>query len=220
MILGSQCPACRRAVRGLCAACWAQVEFSPPGERRAPLIFAGVTRDLLLGLKYANARSTAEPFARIVAQHLTAGIAADIAADLAPHIGPIESIDLVTWAPTSGHRIRSRGYDQAELIARHVAALLGMPGCDTLRRVDRRGPQTGRTRSDRQDGPRFVARPRVRGRHVVVLDDVITTGATLAAADHALRAAGAALVTTVGVALTPDRPSSGRLRPGRSARRL
>ena len=114
-----------------------------------------------------------------------------------------ERVDVVTWAPTSARRRRRRGYDQAELLARAVAWRLGVPCRRLLRRVDDpRGPQTGRTRAERLAGPTFVARRRVRG-VVLVVDDVVTTGATLRAAETALLAGGARSVRSIAAAATP-----------------
>jgi predicted amidophosphoribosyltransferase len=112
-------------------------------------------------------------------------------------------VDLVTWAPTSASRRRERSYDQAEVLARAVAWRLGVPCRRLLRRADGSPPQTGRTREERlDDGPAFEARRRVRGT-VLLVDDVVTTGATLRAAEAALRAAGAEAVHCVAAAATP-----------------
>jgi predicted amidophosphoribosyltransferase len=150
---------------------------------------------LVHGLKYRNGRSLARPFAvRIVASLPASTDRCDI--------------DCVTWAPTSARRARRRGYDQAELIARDVAQLLGVPCRRLLRRVGRAVPQTGRSRRDRVVGPTFVARV-PRGAHgVLVIDDVITTGATLDAARLALVRAGARHVICRAAAATPERATT------------
>jgi predicted amidophosphoribosyltransferase len=153
----------------------------------AVLRYEGGGRRLVLALKYGNARPVVKALAGAIARRVR-------------H----ERVDVVTWPPTSAGRRRRRGYDQAELLARAVAWRLEVPCRPLLRRVDDpRGPQTGRSRAERLDGPVFVARQRVRGA-VLVVDDVVTTGATLRAAEAALLAAGARSVRTIAAAATPS----------------
>jgi predicted amidophosphoribosyltransferase len=110
--------------------------------------------------------------------------------------------ELVTWAPTSTAHKRRRGYDQAELLARAVARELGVPCRQVLKRDRDAQPQTGRTRVERLQGPAFVTCRYVRGRTLVV-DDVVTTGATLDAAVHTVLLAGAPEAVGIAVAATP-----------------
>ena len=111
-----------------------------------------------------------------------------------------DTVSLVTWAPTTELRRRSRGFDHAELLARKVGSrartcrawsvLARLPG----------PPQTGRTLLERRDGPQFLARRTVKGASVLLVDDVVTTGATLSNAALALRSVGAAHVVGVAAA--------------------
>jgi len=155
--------------------------------------FTGETRELIVALKYHNARRMVGPLATALA----AAIGAD--REVRRH-----GIDMVTWAPTSSSHRRRRGYDQAELIARDAARRLGVPVRGLLRR---RGSiaQTGRSRRERLTGPAFRAHRSVRGKRILVVDDVTTTGATLHAARRALRAGGAEMVFCWAVAGTPAR---------------
>ena len=141
----------------------------------------GHIRELVLGLKYGRKR-------------LNASVLADII------IGSINwsdfSVDVVTWAPTTTSHQHERGMDHAELIARHVGVMLALPTKRLLRRVNTVS-QTGLDRDDRLISPEFVARPLGRQRNVLIIDDVVTTGATFRAAMRALVAVGALSVVCV-----------------------
>lgn len=109
----------------------------------------------------------------------------------------------VTWVPTTDHRRRTRGFDQAELLARHLAAHVGVPHARLLRRTSR-AHQTGSSREVRLIGPSFVARP-VGNMSVIVVDDVTTTGATFRAAARALVNAGADHILCLAVTAVAER---------------
>jgi len=152
------------------------------------LPFDGVAKDLVVALKFRHRRSAATVLAGHIVRQAGLG-----------------HVDLVTWAPTSSPRIRRRGYDQAELIARAVGRRLGVPCRRLLYRahgVAHGAPQTGRSRRDRLRGPAFRARRPRPGLSVLVVDDVVTTGATLRTAATALRAAGVAEVVLVAATST------------------
>jgi predicted amidophosphoribosyltransferase len=144
-------------------------------------------RTLVLALKYRNSRPALGVLTRAMAA-------------VAAH----RPVDLVTWAPTTAARRRERGYDQAELVARGVATALHLP-CRRLLVRAPGAPQTGRARAERLDGPRLTATRRHRG-PVLLVDDVCTTGATLAAAAAALEAADTTPIHALTVAVTPDAP--------------
>jgi predicted amidophosphoribosyltransferase len=178
----------------LCDSCRFAVASSPativPGGITAALTFDGVVRTAVLGMKYRNRRAAAKVLAEVLVRRL------GLVGPGRPHY------DVVTWAPTSPRRSVARGYDQAELLARAVAAHVGVP-CRRLLYRTHGAPQTGRTRSERLAGPGFRVRPGCTLR-VLVVDDVVTTGATLIAAGEALRTAGIDDVRLVAVAATPS----------------
>lgn len=109
--------------------------------------------------------------------------------------------EAVTWAPTSASRRRARGVDQAQTLAAAVAEHLGVPLRSLLAREVGQ-PQTGATREQRLLGPRFAAVAACPP-HVLLVDDVVTTGATMLAAATTLRAAGATSIMGLAMARTP-----------------
>jgi predicted amidophosphoribosyltransferase len=157
----------------------------------APFAYEGPARELVARVKYRNVRAVVP---RLSDRMSDAARAAQLDADV------------VTWAPTTTERRRTRGFDAAELLARAVARRMRRPVVPLLARVAG-PPQTGLPAAARRVGPRFAAR-RASPASVLVVDDVATTGATLAAAAVATRGAGAARVIALTAARTPP-PRSG-----------
>ena len=191
MLLPTTCPVCAAPGPAPCAGCAGDMRpapaLPPPAgveSCAALLAYAGAGRELVARLKYRNARASVRFLARGMADVVT------------------EEVDVVTWAPTTPARLRARGFDQARLLARGVARELGVPCRRLLRR--RPGPaQTGRDAAARHAGPAFDGPRLLRGRRVLLVDDVVTTGATVTAAARALRQAGAGEVHAVAAARTP-----------------
>jgi predicted amidophosphoribosyltransferase len=157
----------------------------PPGidTCTAVLAYAGPARELIARLKYRNHRTALDRLAAAMAAMVT------------------DPPDVVTWAPTTIDRRRTRGFDQAELLARAVARHLRRP-CRALLERSSGPPQTGRALTERRVGPRLTARPAAH-RHVLVVDDVVTSGATVSAAALALRRVGFLRVDVCAAARTP-----------------
>ena len=191
MLFAVVCPVCGGDGGAPCRPCLdalrpAPLLPPPPGVDGcvALLAYEGAGRELVARLKYRNHRRALPGLARAA----VAGVARD-------------ELDVVTWAPTTAARRRRRGFDQAELLARRVAAELRLPCAALLAR--RPGTaQTGLDAAARWRAPAFVARRPVDGR-VLLVDDVVTTGATVAAAASVLREAGARAVTVLAMARTP-----------------
>jgi len=181
MLFASRCPGCGVVGPAPCEACVAVMSTASamvvPASLdgcQALLDYAGPAREVVAQLKYRNARAPAA--------WLAEGLASLV---------PPGGVDVVTWAPTTDRRRRQRGFDHAELLARRTARRCGIPCCGLLRRASGE-PQTGRTLAERRRGPLFAADAGAGGLHVLVIDDVVTTGATFDAAGRALREAGAA----------------------------
>ncbi|MEZ5341750.1 MAG: phosphoribosyltransferase family protein [Acidimicrobiales bacterium] len=105
----------------------------------------------------------------------------------------------VTWVPASPEQKRRRGFDQGRILARGVGRQLQIPTRSLLRRSG--APQTGQSRAERLLGPDLYARRRTQGA-VLVVDDVVTTGASLRRAAMVLVQSGAHRVDAVVFAAT------------------
>lgn len=151
--------------------------------------FAGVVRDLVVGFKYRNHRAVGHLLSAFLVRNIK-----ELVADVRPEV--------ITWIPTTRKRKINRGHDQAETIARYVGKQLCVPVRPLLERITQEH-QTGRGRSDRLVGVQF--RPRGIGRYsrILVIDDVVTTGATLRMARRALMSAGATEIACAALAATP-----------------
>ncbi len=107
---------------------------------------------------------------------------------------------LIVPIPTATSRVRQRGYNQARLLARELARQTRLPYAGCLVRSGQ-SHQVGASRTQRLEqltGSFRITRPHlVRGAHLILVDDVTTTGATLEAAAAALRAAGAETVEAI-----------------------
>jgi len=219
-----QCPACTTPSPSLCDACAATLLelgpacprcAEPTGEesrtcarcRRAPLPLDQIVAPWRFGGQLA-----------LAIRRLKFSRRAHVARDLAPLWAPLVAAAalahdaLVVPIPMHWRRRFVRGYDHAYLLARHACALGGIAApCTVLYRVRAAPAQSTLTAAERRDNLHgaFAVRARsdVAGRTIILLDDVVTTGATLAAATHTLRAAGA--TTVIGVALARATSSPG-----------
>ena len=151
---------------------------------RSPYLYQGVAREAVHALKYNYLSALAQPMAQLMARYVEEEA--------------IEA-DLLVAVPLYGRRQRLRGYNQSALLARELSRLCGLPlaGRGLARR--RNTPPQARS-ADAEARKRnvtdaFIADRRwVEGKRVLLIDDVMTTGATLDACARALRQAGAASV--------------------------
>lgn len=153
-------------------------------QMRAPLRYQEPTSDLIHRFKYEGYSALGRPLARFLI-------------DGWPDWE--QTPDLIIPVPLHPKRRRNRGYNQSELLARPLGAAKSIIVCPpALRRTRHTIPQVGLGPDERQSNVRgaFEAVATVvNGRHVLLVDDVLTTGATMAAAAEASLAAGAASVS-------------------------
>ena len=198
--LGPACPRCAlpMPVAASCAGCLA--DPPPFAATLAAHAYVFPVDRLLQALKYQGRLALAEWAGAALAERACAAYPGAALRERAPLLVPL---------PLAAARQRERGFNQARLIAGAAASLLALPLADALARPRATAPQAGLPWRQRlhnvQDA--FVARRRLDGRDIVLVDDVMTTGATLRAAAAAATAAGARRVECWVVARTlPPQP--------------
>ncbi len=186
-IHSSACLRCGRPVSGgsLCFNC-----RQPPSPLDCVMstgVFDGPLRDAIHDLKYENVRDLAHPLgARMVAYWPETW-----------QVGGADAPDLILPVPLHGSRTRERGYNQSTLLARILGPAVELSVNEkVLVRARATRPQVGLDAAARKENVNgaFTCHGDVAGRHIVLVDDVCTTGATLEACAAALKAAGAATV--------------------------
>jgi ComF family protein len=202
LLFPPRCVGCRAVGEWLCPRCRAQIEFIQPpicprcGRptrhphlcavcRRAPLsldgiravaYFEGVLREAIHCFKYENLQALASPLGQFLVEYL---------------IHHSLSAEVVVPVPLHPKRLVERGYNQSALLARQLAQQVHLPLVEnSLQRVKETAPQVGLNAQERRENVRHAFRcvdERLKGRRVLLIDDVCTTGATLEACGIALR---------------------------------
>jgi ComF family protein len=201
LIAPEHCPGCDHAEwgGGFCGACEPLLEpvVGTSQDDRTAFLFQGPMAEALRRLKYRGRTDLAPALAR----------AALARAELEP------GFDAALAVPLHARRLRQRGYNQSQLLAVQIARRVGLPMASRL--LQRRRPtlaQVGLSRSDRATNVQGAFRVNQRafsgqaasGLRLLLVDDVRTSGATLAEARRALLEAGAERVVTLAVAQARD----------------
>ncbi|MBQ3194617.1 MAG: ComF family protein [Oscillospiraceae bacterium] len=183
----------------LCKDCRLHAPEYPNGKRKLQFLdsfaavwyYEGTVRKSLLRYKFYNARSYADAYGRLMAMMLLQQYP--------------EGFDCITWIPVSRRRKLRRGYDQVELIAKAVGKELGMSPVSLLIKVRHTSPQSGirgaaQRRANVLGAYRETNREWIAGKRILLLDDILTTGATASEAARILLTAGAKEVHCAAVA--------------------
>ena len=185
---GHVCPSCLRKLpeRGK-----APIKGEFFSKCAAPLAYTGQVRRAVLAMKFGGRRSYAAGFGEMLAPAIERELAGEY--------------DIITWVPLSDRRLRERGYDQARLLAESTGELLGAQVMGTLRKTAHTRPQSGiRGKAQRRAnvmGAYTVPEPSlVEGLRVLLIDDVVTTGATFSECARELLMAGAERVVCAAAA--------------------
>ena len=199
-----KCPFCGKVLdhAGICPACEKALPWTAEGaglrelpgglQCAAPLWYEGKVREGLLRFKFQGARAAAGPLGELVARCAAERFSG--------------AFDVVTWVPVSRRRLRSRGYDQARLLAESACRLWEVRPEQLLQKITDNPAQSGLTEEAARRanvlGVYEAAEPeRIQGCRILLVDDICTTGATLAECARTLRDAGAADVMCVCAAL-------------------
>ena len=183
----------------LCRACRVDAPECPISKIKYPYIdqwtalwyYEGNVRHSLLRYKFHNHRNYASTYGRLLAMKLMKEDRLDF--------------DVLTWIPISTKRLRKRGYDQVELLAQKMGQELDIVPVATLKKIRHNRQQSGivgdAQRRANVLGAYAVVDPQtVAGKRILLLDDILTTGATAGECARVLLTAGAAQVQFASIA--------------------
>lgn len=159
----------------------------------SPLYYKGIVRESLLRFKFKGLYTYSKTYAKFIAKC----------------IDECEvSCDIISWVPVSALRYYSRGYDQAAKIAQELSRIKGIEAKQLLRKRRHNRAQSSIAKPEKRkanvSGVYCCIDPEaVKGKCILLVDDVVTTGSTLCSCTAVLKAAGAASVDAVTLARTP-----------------
>lgn len=202
-----RCPFCHRFLDGemrVCSRCERSLPYMPAGgldrtfenldECFSVLRYEGDVRKSLHRYKFGGVSAYAGCYAKLLAECIE---------DSAIYA------DVVTWTPLSARRLRERGYDQARLLAEGAAEYMETPCLPLLKKRRHNAAQSGTKSADeRRRNVRgvyaYAGNTPLDGMTVLLVDDIVTTGATLDECAGVLRKAGAAEILALTLACTMD----------------
>lgn len=203
LLFPPKCVLCREILKNgeidLCRTCRSDAPEYPNRKIKLQFLdsfaavwyYEGNVRSSLLRYKFYNARSYSLSYGRILAMKLLREYP--------------DGFDVLTWVPVSRLRKLRRGYDQVELLAKAVGKELGLAPVPTLKKIRNNRPQSrlkdpAARRANVLGAYRILENADVKGKCVLLLDDILTTGATAGECARMLRMAGAKEVHCAAVA--------------------
>lgn len=211
LIFPPRCVFCRkllgRGENSYCAGCAQNLPYTEKGGAQtgehfticvSPLYYDGVVRDSIHRFKFKDASGYAKGYAQLIADCIRENLG---------ERG--ERYDFISWVPLSADRLKSRGYDQAMLLAMATALCLDDVAVETLRKHTDVPAQSGvGDREKRRENISGVYEARdpelIADKRILLIDDIVTTGSTLSECALTLLRAGASEVLCATLARTED----------------
>lgn len=205
LLFPPKCPFCGRVMEqtGVCAACEKTLPWTEGNDAlrecegnircAAPLWYEGAVRDGILRFKFQGAAASAAPLGELVARCAAEHFSGEF--------------DTVTWVPVGRKRLRKRGYDQSRLLAERACRLWGTKPVQLLKKTQDNPAQSTLTEPSARRANvlgvyEAADEAKICGRRILLVDDVRTTGMTLAECARVLKEAGAADVICISIAQT------------------
>ena len=208
LLFPPKCILCQRVLpkdqTDLCHECRVHIPSYPDRTKTIPFVnswfalwhYDSFVRKSIIRFKFHDRPGYAESYGRLLAASLCSRAI---------------DYDLITWVPVSRKRYLERGFDQAELLAKSVAGELGSQAVPLLRKTRDNAVQSGisglsRRKANVQGVYQVLDAEAVAGKKILLLDDVITTGATVSECARTLLTAGAKQVSCAAIAGAPTPP--------------
>lgn len=162
----------------------------------SPLYYEGDVRESIMRYKFFGCRTYYKRYAQILSECVENNL-------------DCGSVHMVSWVPISRQRMHKRGYNQAELIAREMAGILELKAAPCLKKIKNNSPQSRKnSASERAENVKNVykvlPKAEVKGKTILLIDDVVTTGSTISECARMLKLAGAECVYAASVARHKD----------------
>lgn len=201
-----KCVLCQRILsrneESLCHTCRSQIQPRPMGKHKLPHIarwyalweYQEPVPESIHRFKFRMRQSYAQEYAKLLAEELEAL--------------DFPEPDMISWVPISKKRRSSRGYDQAQLLAKSLSEEVDIPWVRTLHKIVNNPPQStirgdAQRRANVLGAYRVADADQIKDKKILLLDDVLTTGATAGECARMLLTAGAKEVALVTVAAVP-----------------